>query len=684
MTNPPPTPIRSIAGITLNNCQNVPLLRSLFYQPAHFENLDYGIYSVNSSFEIQKAEFVNINNPNSPYVSNAHLAAQDFIGSAIFIQGATTATNKLIKIGDPVVSWATCKFSGCKRGVYLANRSDISVYNCEFSNNTYASVDVRYNNKQTMLFQGNTITDDIQGIRIVNCSKPTAVNISGNIFKMGSSTPLTPPSVTSFPNTALYISNAGIKPGNLNVWNNQFTDYRIAVYQNGISGFSYTGNNVVINRQEPDFQGLSHYGLWIDNSSFGSITYNSVYHNAQLPPSQTSALYGYNFKLLGNSVIENNSAGKCGVAMRFVDNCAATHFSCNDFFDSDLGLRFDNVSIDPQGAINKAAGNSWNNFSNRYRFDGSANFVVDYHHEGATIVTNTESPTPFQAGLVFPYAFAPNDYCTINQRHYDQNRLDAIVNSYVEYTHDSALNAIKDQIAAYAEIMNDDSLKVVYSSWLDDHIGDYVALFALLQMPGSNRDSILPLIEALPISLGQKFLQARNLYCISATNDLFGKDSISYDENELSNLAFQNAWTGTDAIFLARSVLELEVNDLDLGLRIGQTDALNSTAPCGDLVVKDSYGDYILTGDRNEAMVEAYSSSGQLLSMFSMQSKMGYHELAKLRNKDIFLLRISDKGCHQTIKYESSASQICFLDNFIFNFQLCICSIHKPKLVFWR
>ncbi len=283
--------------------------------------------------------------------------------------------------------------------------------------------------------------------------------------------------------------------------------------------------------------------------------------------------------------VRDNVVSNYGTGVRLVANCNTTDFRCNLIYDCTTGTYLEQASMTTQGSGTNAWDNEWDGITN-YKIDGNLNLVstssgkLDWYYRGSGI--SSYEPIPFNSTLAnkfFPLSNATGvppcaNYCApcefvIN----DIEALERVVgnqNVYEIYPDESRqLDKwyVYNVLHEYPNLMTNSYLLQSYYSTEDaGNTGRFRRLTELIN--NEQWDSSTYALNEIVTENNVEFNMKRvcELYIANQIqeNSEFNEEEII----ELSGIACQNAWYGGDAVFMARALLGLEIDDVRENLRV--------------------------------------------------------------------------------------------------------------------
>jgi hypothetical protein len=356
---------------------------------------------------------------------------------------------------------------------------------------------------------------------------------------------------------------------------------------------------------------------------------------------------GFNIKGHTNSNFDYNFVNTCGTPMRLVGDVNQTFFSCNSFNACVNGMLLQLANLSTQGKQSISAGNKWINYNQiTFRIIGSlgSGVTADYYYDGASNTTNIQYPS---TNLVTQLYLQQGDPSLCNQffsrKDIDISELDLVVLDSI--TIFDLTDREKERIAAFIALDEYISTNPNYVNWKGIMETTDVGMYARLTDSTAHRLDIANGLLGLTGFEDPVFQYKRDLFSKALINQYYATDSISYNSISVDELANTNAWLGTSAVFLARAILEREVDDEVNFLRVANNAEHQSNC---DMSYTNYYDQLTLFSNEITA-VDCYDIQGRLIENFNFNySKALSRNLLKDRN--VFLIRMTTKECSKTVR----------------------------------
>ncbi|MBK9637033.1 MAG: PKD domain-containing protein [Bacteroidetes bacterium] len=619
-----------------------------------FQNLQYGIDSYNCSLISNNNNFLNIVEQTSPF------SQTPWHGTGIFAENAPwsigNSSTNTIEVYENF-------FNDCKRGVFVNKNSNVIIdSDNEFHNCSFAAVELRNLRQQNVTVRNCKVFDlGAFGFRFIDCFQMNNMTVTLNEISM----PPTPPNPLggtfnfSYLNTAMFFKNQSQLNSNALISYNKITDARIGISIQGYAQFSLSRNTIILNRVESDFIGLLHQGIEFVSSTLGTIDWNRITYTNGL--NTTSLDYkdlflGFNLRNISNSTIMHNTITRVGTAVRFIGNVTFNDILCNSMDDCALGWFFNNSQVSPIGIPGIPFENEFINFSNRARSDKDANAsITDLYFPGDEVdLNNIYTAWPYASTLVIsPYDNQPfQNICSgiaTPDPTEDMSYMEKVILDSIQYPVLYEINRDRDLQSTYRRYRSSpDSSYAAYVNWFEQLENGRIGLTAKLIEAHINLDSIRILLDGLSDESNPIFNQLRELYEVVLYNLDHPDNPIPHDTSFLYQLAFMDEWNGTEAVYMARAILELEVNDFLLGLRtmppISSADNM-----CDDLL--KFYNSYIVIPVKSSPIqLEYFDKVGRLIFQEKTTEDLGAEKIKLLKTKAVFLIRAMQGKCIKVYK----------------------------------
>jgi len=320
-------------------------------------------------------------------------------------------------------------------------------------------------------------------------------------------------------------------------------------------------------------------GIWTSGCHFMDIKSNAIqrlfgssYHlDANTMINQTPLISGISLQNSDNNIVQNAIYNlPASIAVQNV--CLGSVFECNTLDNCLEGVKLDFGYISDQGTASQPNGNVWTNWpTNLPKISGIPwNNQVFWYYNPSYPATN---PGIIPVNNIVPGI--SNGIPCATPLCCEAERLHSILSGTDTANVDAEkLFAIENYL--YRTIR--DSLQLLYSgSSYDVQLQNYFTLLALnnvgelenvteLMRNNDFANSYLQNEILLPSHLPEINLQTVNRICAQYQLDFTHLDSLDYQA--LISIAYQNALIGGEAVYRARAILGIDVDDTQLAYRI--------------------------------------------------------------------------------------------------------------------
>ena len=231
----------------------------------------------------------------------------------------------------------------------------------------------------------------------------------------------------------------------------------------------------------------------------------------------------------------------------------------------------------------------------------------------------------------------------------DMSYMEKVILDSIQYPVLYEINRDRDLQSTFRRYRSSpDSSYAAYVNWFDQFENERIGLTANLIESHINLDSIRILLDGLSDENSQIFNQLRELYKLVLYNLDHPDNPIPHDTSFLYQLAFMDEWNGTEAVYMARAILELEVNDFLLGLRTMQPQS-SAGIICDDLL--KFYNSYIVIPVKSsQIQLEYFDKVGRLIFQEKTIEDFGAEKIKLLKSKAVFLIRARQGNCIKVYK----------------------------------
>jgi hypothetical protein len=397
----------------------------------------------------------------------------------------------------------------------------------------------------------------------------------------------------------ILISGANLNPIGSNngltyvVSNNQIRNCRFGIQLMNQEYGNVSENDVIFDIPDSylDYS-LNVFRAGINLQNTRSVAVNNNYirriqntlNGSMIDPTKT-LMCGINVDFSGSNFKQNNTSN-IPTHYKISNTCDLSTFDCNELNNGLEGFKLEGGTISKQGLLDQPNGNKWINWptasSGYKRINGNTQPIqVKWYFDqnNAALEDPTNGGTlglPFGivgAGIPFPS-------CTINPCPYcDVERLYMILSNAdtLSYTDEQKFALEK---FVYRNLK--DSLQLMYSGSTYDAALQNFFTTVSLQNVGllnsidellNNNEYATAYLYALSVEsdrLSEQNLATVNRICAQYKMDFDNLDESSYQE--LLAIAYQYPRFGGEAVFRARAILGIDVDDTELALRQSNSD----------------------------------------------------------------------------------------------------------------
>ncbi len=570
-----------------------------------FGNANYGVYSFNSNLTVVNNEFV--------YSDQIPDAFKKIKRYALVANGdGYTLFNYNLTVGG-----STSKsnlFQNWYRGVWGIAMDDVTILNNTFKETNYAT-NLDGIKSRSILVKDNTFVDCYSGLWLWECHG-SQITIQSNSFNKGLNYDF-----GKYDYQAIRVESSPRVPNQrVNIHDNDIYNCNIGIHLRNIDGAQIckipgqpanTSNRFYTEANNIDLSLLgNHYGIWLENcystlveNNIISRTYNPSNQISVSGPLQQDLIRGISYDRSPRSKILDNKTINMGTDIRVLGDCPGSVMYCNWMESGFQGINLVSATIEnPHGGANNPTNNSWHgdycdistNGINKLRVAGMANgFQVDYYHSNASCELNLNNSTYTQYSTIAINAIVASgqNNCFFQMVDDDEEaeRLSAMTGDTIEYYDFPDENNFYDNGFAYESLENDTNLmhqnlptdyylQQFYTAQKQGNIGkikdvrNYIALKNKQAAQMANWaivDSTLILQNLKTIN--EIYLQ----YFIDAIGDV---EIDASTKAVIESIAYQNPIQGGDAVYMARALLRIDVEDQIGILRIKNPDLEKNTA----------------------------------------------------------------------------------------------------------
>ncbi len=544
--------VENVAGLEMGTGMGVGLLNNI-------RNAKIGLNIISSD--------VNVFNNNFEYMPYPY----NYSNKCIAISAAGTNGNLMqtIRIGSPAVT-NNNSISNWGTGVLAKKLVTINVENNSISNN---SMGVQAEQCSIIRINQNMIRNFRTGIQCYN--NTGTIGIKDNYFNY----PIVP-DVTK--NSAIRVENPTSNAINLNIEANWIFNSSTGILCRNVPK-AVIGKTNRIYYYAPNST-LATFGIneaiSLENCNDSYVLLNNVYRYIDPDPSMPEIMRGISIDKTMNAYVYGNNLRKMGQGIKFYDKCENTELHCNVMLDNFNGVFLDNSSQTDQGTPTESWDNYWNNQVDPswYRIwaDSPLNGINWYYDASTDNNYNTNPHIPF---FIADYDLTPHGSCPdptlVQISNNIEDDLKDIAFDLKQYSDFSGEMKYENKEFFYEKVKEDPSLltrglpedlvfQQLYNSLRTGNIGafDEVKEFVKNNDFAQAYLKNLTIIHENVIEENKKIVNEIYLHC--EMNDTL-PDSLQI--SILENIAYQYPSTGGEAVYWARAILHLDIEDNMISLR---------------------------------------------------------------------------------------------------------------------
>ena len=559
-----------------------------------FTHAAIGIYNRNSELTVCNCKFIKIgfNEVEQPGVIARY-------GDGIFATGVTGIAKKC-NIGPYTLGLKPqpgCDFVGINDGItvnsnYIAEIKSNKFDLCFYGINIYgipAPI--------ACTLQANNFANCKYGINAQNCN--ATMSILDNLINMNSLT-----SPTAF----IYTTAFGVH--GINIRQPYLTNTKVIMHGNRINNCNYgitlynlkgaTAGDVLIGgnyanntfdntvyMQAPNGSGVMQTGI---NAFYCGLNTEIADNEVQRLNAGTSGLPEQDLYICINAsycpdiLVNNNHTVNMGTDHRYVGSCTNISIRCNSMENSFQGFNFIKATIttgtdygsstDPTDKWNKGYANGSSTTNGRIvgTFNGSQ---LNWYHRNNVVANNMYCPYyPILGKPVTPKkATNPNlNTCDFTFANNDMDEIIDIIGDSVPYEEDTVENRFYEDEYAFNFLTENDSIlnatstqalyiQQWYAAKAQGNLGRFRDVNTYIEAKNTQAALIANASIVDTTLILQNFKTAQRIYL----QYFFNRDTIvvldSIDKYTLYNIAIQNAITGGQGVYMARAMLNMDIED---------------------------------------------------------------------------------------------------------------------------
>ncbi len=588
-------------GIELINCGTFELDGSQGRN--NLSNFSYGVLLYDSDFSMNTSTISNVQSSVN-YPSSLNTSACIYA-----YRSSNTLTRSIQLFPLSTAPGLLNDFQNSNRGIYISGNYELNAQKNQFTTIAQEGVLVQRARNGTLIEikNLNVFSNCNKGVSIQNCTKAN-IHIINNTFNSTAAY-----GTGSFDNVAMYLN--GKSPElDYQIIGNSISGYRIGIYAINLARFSIGMNAIRYNTIEFNRtlsalpSPTSNYmGIWLDKQEKPNVYNNTIsYTQSPITFSSSGRLRGFNMKDCSSMNIALNNLNNLGISMRFVGDNRPSVLQCNTMNACNKGVFCDNAAISNQGQVGEPWDNKWMNFGGNLRVYGTllpnVSSIFWYYKTNNSDFNPQSLPVTLWLNNVQDNGISPCDNIADppddDDTHTD--RIVALLQSIlIDSTcipQDSLDYRFRMRLFAYEILEENDSLRAAlpeFMSFYAENLNTTLGRICRAENAIENLDYQNAIVELNASNCVETASQILH-YTLDniADYDLAGegvKEELPVEVLEqLESIAWLPASIYGRGVFYARAILELEVDDIDIGLRVMQHSASDypevKKAHCFDLL----------------------------------------------------------------------------------------------------
>ena len=518
-----------------------------------FDNAVYGIYALQSNFTLRNNKFTNITPVSG---SSAY---------CVYADGGMGSATYTMSIGD-AASYRYNLFETSSNGIYVTGKQGGTINGNYFTNMAAAANDVSFFNCNgiSMTCFYNKLNGFGTGFYLRD-NKGCTITITNNEFNL----------------LAGYVGTYGIRANNTTLPNPANT---LDINRNTMANIARTFIGVLNENRVRvgPFNTITfaaappgndvRYGIQIQNGS-GHLVNENTFTRSGVNPNNVfeTKRFAISIETASNSTVTNNIIEKLGSGIRFY-NAGTNTVTCNSMTYNFVGVRLENSPIGNQGSAGAAQDNRWYDspvFDKDIKQVGTTYNAWWYASSAQLPFTPSSFNCLPQNFITFPPS-QPNQNCYTPCSGCRQRQLAAIVNEEGDYgllPEEEKYNLkreVFEQLMNDPELMNqgtadDIILQLFYNNALNDNMGQLINAENILLNDTLGLNAFLSMFN--PENNAEQNMQIV-LEIYEATYGMEPEDFTADQVDNLLAIALQSPISGGEAVYIARGMLHLDVDDL--------------------------------------------------------------------------------------------------------------------------
>ncbi|MBP7773306.1 MAG: right-handed parallel beta-helix repeat-containing protein [Bacteroidia bacterium] len=584
------------------------------HNPNVIEDARYGVFAERTDFSIQNNEF---RHQHSPIVKYG-IYADGFVPGSFYGQYA-------MNVGDlsPNI------FESVRTGIFVSKNYDAFIFGNQF-NSTGTGVFV-YNclARQIEVTQNTLAGFSHYGIQLQD-NHDASITVSQNQMNSGFVYPADDES-----RKGIYVNNSTYLKAPLVIEGNDITNCYTGIQVMNQNTANIKSNVIRFSVPDAVIDLAIEYrqGIWLQLSQNLSVHGNQILRNCT--SCGTTLQTGHEEYMRGiicdqalQAQVHDNTLQNIPQGMLTLQQGFGNQYFCNYLEGFISGMYFYGASIDPQGDVTNTTDNQWalgigNKIDGELDPPGSnVDWYFDY------IPGDLHDPQPYSVFVVQELGGTSSTSCNVVLPIVSEPK--KLSDLLADSTYQAYLTEKKlyDRLIVYRQLK--DSLQLMYSgSTYDLTLQNFFNLMALgntgylenVKDALNNGDKAAAEIANQQVNPSN--LHEANSKCVNEILIASDKDSIYYDatgRSMLLGIAYQNPLIGGEAVYRARAILRLDLEDQMIGFRVGSISGSSSYG--FEVFPNPSTGEYTVAANRLSKIpveLEAYNLLGSLVSSATIE-----------------------------------------------------------------
>ena len=529
------------------------------------EDAKYGIFASRSSLSVQNNSITRQYNPDAKY--GIYASGTLVVGQPAMIhslQAGTLSANR---------------FGPLSLGVFVSRNYDVTITG-NFFDETALGIAVVNDVSRSISITENTLSGfSNYGIQLQD-DHYSDMTVSGNRLNDGFTFSNNPES-----RKGIYVNNSTFTKGTLVIEGNDISNCYTGIHVMNHKYATIKGN--VIHFSVPDQvidQALDYrQGIWLQLSQDLNVQGNQLLRNCTscgttLQTGHEKFMRGIICDQAQQAQVHDNTLQNIPQGMLTRMMGLGNQYFCNYLEGFMTGIYFDMAQIDPQGDVANTTDNQWA-LGTGNKIDGQLiqPLGVDWYFD--VTLGPLYNPVPYSILVVAPQTGISSGNCNVVLPIVPEpKKLSELLedSTYQAYLTEKKLY---DRLIVYRQLK--DSLQLMYSGTTYDlTLQNFFNLMALGNTgylenvkdalnSGDKTAAELANSQVTPVNLHESNSKTVNAILIASD-----KDSIYYDNagrGMLLSIAYQNPLIGGEAVYRARAILRLDLEDQTIGFRVANT-----------------------------------------------------------------------------------------------------------------